>query len=218
MKFHHHRDNDITSGILHVFGIGLSIVALVMLILLAVKQGTVMHVVTFSIFGSGLILLYTISSLYHLIPRRAPRAKSLFQRLDYSMIFIFIAATYTPVCLLKLQGAWGWSIFGVVWGMAIIGVVLKNVFPRMPGWVPAIKYLIMGWIVVIAIVPLWQALSLPALGWIFLGGLFYTVGVIFHGLDKFTPRMKIFGMHEVFHVFVLAGSFSHFWVIYNYLV
>lgn len=212
-----YRSNDITSGVLHAIGIGLAVAALVLMVVYASLYESARKITTVSIFGSGLILLYTASAVYHLLSPKLLRAKTLFWKLDYSMIFVLIAATYTPLCLVGLRGGWGWSIFGINWGLAIVGIALKVSPSRVPIWVYSILYLVMGWLIVIAIQPLRAVLSGTAIGWLVLGGIIYTTGVIFYALEKFLPPIKHFGWHEIFHLFVIAGSFSHFWLMLHYL-
>ena len=213
----HHRSNDIASGIIHAIGLGLAITALVVMVVFAGKSGTAWHVVTAAIFGSGLVLLYGASSLYHLFPNRWRRTKRVFHLLDYSMIYVLIAATYTPLCLTVLQGAWGWSLFWVVWGLAIIGIVLHVTPAKVPTWFAPVLYVLLGWVVLIAGVPLLQAISTQGLVWLVTGGVLYTVGVLFFALHKRFMHWRPFGMHEIFHLFVLGGSASHVWLVLNYI-
>ncbi len=209
--------NEPISSLTHFIGALLSIAGLVLLILFASKYGNVWHIVAFSIFGSSLILLYFASTLYHLIPADK-KIKSVFRRIDHSMIYILIAGTYTPVCLIALRGGWRWSLFGVIWGLAIMGVVYKITTKKISGWIPVIFYILMGWLVLIAFLPLVRALPIKGILWLVMGGVFYTIGTIFFWLDNILPKKKWFGMHEVFHLFVIAGSFSHFWLMLNYIL
>lgn len=218
MQIYHHRSNDITSGILHAIGLGLSIAALILMIIFAGMYGSGREIVAVTIFGSGLICLYTASSLYHLFPPRWKRAKQVFRKLDYSMIFVLIAATYTPICLIGIRGGWGWSLFGISWGFVLIGSLLQISRWRIPFWIYLTMYLSLGWLLLIALNPLLRTFSVPALFWLFFGGAVYTIGVLFCAFDKLIPRLKIFGFHEIFHVFVLGGSFSHFWLVFHYLL
>ncbi|MFZ2979021.1 MAG: hemolysin III family protein, partial [Candidatus Magasanikiibacteriota bacterium] len=146
------------------------------------------------------------------------RIKKIFQRLDYSMIFVLIAGTYTPITLTMPQRVWGWTLFGIIWGLAIIGIMLKIFNIKIKEWLSVSIYLIMGWLLFIALNPLLQWLVPGAFKWLLVGGLFYTVGCVFFMLDKFVPRTKWFGMHEVFHLFVMAGSISHFWLMFKYIL
>lgn len=208
--------NEPTSSITHAVGLGLAIAGLVLLVVFGAIYGTVWHVVSFSIFGASMILAYAASTVYHLIPKTW-RARKIFQKIDHAMIYVLIAGTYTPICLTVLRGGWGWSLFGVVWGIAIIGVILKATI-NMNTTLSTIIYVLMGWIAVVAIYPLIKAMPLGGLFWLFLGGILYTIGVIFFALDLIVPRTRWWGMHEVFHLFVIAGTFSHFWMMFKYLL
>lgn len=211
------QKNEPLSAITHLLATFFSVAGLVLMIIFASLHGTASHVVGFTIFGVSLILLYCVSSLYHFFPQKT-RVKNIFQRLDHAMIFILIAGTYTPILLVMPQRGWGWTIFGVIWGLAVIGATLKGFGVKMNGSFSTIIYIIMGWFILIAIHPLTQWLTVDALKWLFIGGILYTVGCIFFALDKFIPRTRWFGMHEIFHIFVMAGSFSHFWLMIKYIV
>lgn len=206
------------SGLTHLAGALLSIVGLVLLVLKAVNYGDIRHVVSFSIFGASLILLYTASALYHLLPL-SPKGILFLRRIDHMMIFVLIAGTYTPVCLIPLQGGWGYSLLVGVWLLAVVGMVLKIFWMGAPRWISTLLYVVMGWLVVVAFWPLLQTLPLGGLIWMALGGLFYTVGAVFYG-TKWPPNLipGWFGFHEVFHLFVMAGSFSHFWLMDKYIL
>jgi hemolysin III len=214
-------DNEPMSFLTHLVGGLFAVAGLVLLIVEAVGRGTAWHVVSFSIFGSALVLLYLASSLYHVVPKDSPWKKRL-QVLDHSMIFLLIAGTYTPISLVALRGAWGWSIFGAVWGLALFGIVCKAVEDlrhRVPHWIFVVTYAVMGWMAIVAIVPLAQILSGGALALLFTGGGLYTIGILFFALDTLTTRKsRWWGFHELWHLFVLGGSACHFCLIYLYLV
>ena len=213
----HKIDNEPMSSLTHLFGVLLSIAATVLMIVAAVRHGTAWHVVSFSVFGASLILLYLASTVYHSIPK-SHRLKKTFQRIDLSLIFVLIAGSYMPILLVPMRGVWGWTIFGVVWGVALIGVVIQIFKIKHKYWVDVVLYLSMGWIVMIALPILLKTLSPISFAWLLIGGVAYTIGVIFLALDRVVPRSRWFGMHEIFHVFVLAGSFSHFLLMYKYIV
>jgi len=205
----HFRSNDIVSGILHLVGVLLSIAVLVLLVILA--NGPY-QVIGYSLYGVGLILLYGASTLYHLIPPRFSRTKSVFRRLDHAMIYVLIAATYTPVAFLALSGGWKWAIFGVIWGLAFVGLLAKILIVnpgKLSAYASTVLYVVMGWLIVIAIVPLIKGTSTPAFVTLVCGGVAYTLGAVFFALDEIVPKKKHFWMHEIFHVFVLAGSALH---------
>jgi len=205
----HHRTNDITSGVLHLIGALFAVAALAVLIVLGASRGGTWHVVSYSLYGSGLIILYAASSAYHLIPHKFTKTKLLFQHLDHAAIYILIAATYTPITFIALAGGWRWSIFGVIWGLAILGAALKISRLQMLPWLSAVLYLVMGWLITVAFVPLIQSMTAATLWLLVAGGLSYTVGLAFFALDRVLPHKKYFWMHEIFHVFVLGGSTLH---------
>lgn len=194
-----------------------SVAGLTLLVVVAALQAGVWHIVSFSIFGSALVLLYTASSLYHAL-NLSEQGLLRFRRLDHIMIFIMIAGTYTPLCLVPLRGPWGWSLFGIVWGIAILGTVMKIFFIHVPRWVSTAVYLFMGWLCVVVIYPLIKTLEPGCLLWLALGGLFYSVGAVIYGLKRPNPWPGVFGFHEIWHLFVLAGSACHFWVVFHYLM
>lgn len=209
-------DNEPGSAFTHLLGFLLAIAGLVLLVVFAARQGTVWHVVGFTIFGTTLILLYLASTIYHFIPI-THKAKRIMQRVDHAMIYVLIAGSYTPICFVTLRGAWGWSLFGVVWGLAILGIFWKA-FGKMHPVTSTVIYVLMGWLAVVALVPLKESLSTSALAWLFAGGIFYTVGALIFGLERFVPRTKWIGMHEVWHLFVMAGSFCHFWFVLRFVL
>ena len=207
--------NDIMSGLTHFVGALLAVAGLVLLLIRG-HAPSVWYTVSFSIFGVAMILVYTFSTLYHWLPV-GERSMEVLRKLDHIMIFVFIAATYTPVCLVTLQGAWGWSIFGVVWGVTLAGIFLKIFWLDAPRILYTGIYLLMGWVIVVGIWPLVDALGLAGLGWLALGGLFYSLGAVIYAFKWPDPWPGVFGFHEVFHIFILLGSFSHFWMMYFYV-
>jgi hemolysin III len=205
------------SGISHFVGFLLSIAALIILEIYATKYGTPWHIVAFAIFGISLILLYGASSMYHLLPL-SPRGITILRRIDHTMIFVLIAGTYTPICLIPMRGVWGWSLFGIIWGMAIAGIFQALFWIHAPRWFSTSLYLFMGWMVIIAFYPLVLSIPIGGIVWIVLGGMCYTGGAFIYALKKPNPVPGIFGFHEIWHLFVLAGSFCHFWAIFNYVM
>jgi len=198
-----------TAGIFAILGT-------VLLIILSASHKTPWHVVSFSIYGATLILLYAASFSYHIVG--AFRGyKKFFQSIDYAMISILIAGTYTPITLVSLRGAWGWSMFGVIWFMALAGIIVRYTSTLFRAWVPAVYYLLMGWIILIAINPLIKNFSPEALWLLFAGGALYTLGTIFYFLESRIKLSSAFGMHEIFHIFVILGSVSHFIMIYYFI-
>ena len=211
-----HR-NELVSSLTHGIGLIFAIAGLPILLVGAARFGTTWHMVSFSIFGGSLILLYLASVVYHFLSQEN-RFKKLFQKIDHAMIFILIAGTYTPIALVPLRGGFGWSIFGIIWGMAVVGIFLKIIPIKLPQWFSVTFYLVMGWLVIVTIVPLIESLSLYGFLWLFVGGIFYTIGTLFLALEKKFTHLQWFGMHEAFHLFVVAGSASHFWLMYRYIL
>ncbi|MBC8400486.1 MAG: hemolysin III family protein [Candidatus Marinimicrobia bacterium] len=193
---------EIANSITHGIGAALSIAALVLLVVFAALQGDAWRVVGFSIFGSSLFILYLTSTLYHSFTN--PRVKRIFRVLDHSMVFILIAGSYTPITLTVLRGPWGWTLFGLIWGLAIFGIVMKIAFFDRFNALSVVLYILMGWLVVIALKPLLLAAPLGLMIWMGIGGLSYTLGVIFYAWERLPFN------HAVWHLFVLGGSISHF--------
>jgi len=201
------RVKDPFSGFSHLTGAILGVAALIALVVLA--RGKPWHLSAFVIYGASLILLYTASAVYHLIPACPRRTKQL-QICDHIGIYLLIAGTYTPVCLIPLRGSLGWSLFGIVWGIAVAGIAIECAWRTAPHWLSLLLYLVMGWLALVAISPLSHALPAPGLRWLVAGGLLYTVGAVIFALER--PRLwpGIFGAHDLWHVFVLGGSACHF--------
>jgi hemolysin III len=198
----------------HMLGVLLSIVGLVALVV--ESRGDPWQVVGFSIYGASLILLYSASTIYHWL-HLSPRGNDFLRRLDHVAIFILIAGSYTPVCLVTLRGGWGWSLFGVVWSVALAGTVLKLFFKHLPAWATVTLYVGMGWLAVIAIDPLVRSFPATGLMWLLAGGLAYTAGALIYALERPDPFPEVFGHHEIFHIFVLAGSLLHFVFMARYV-
>lgn len=200
---------EILNAITHGIGALLSIAALVLLILKAVFSAPVEYkaqcVVGFTIFGSSLVILYVFSTLYHALPLGA---KKLFGIFDHCSIYILIAGTYTAYCLTALRGAVGWVIFGVIWGLAVVGIALYAVFGSRVRVLSVVTYIPMGWLIIFATKPLSEQLPLLSFRYLIVGGLVYTAGCVFYALKK------IKWMHGVWHLFVLGGSIMHFFSIY----
>ena len=211
------KNHEMFNAITHLAGALLSIVGFIMLVNHASKYGDGWHVVSFSIFGVSLILLYTTSTIYH-FNLLTSRIKPALKRIDHAMIFVLIAGSYTPLCLVVLRGGWGWSLFGVVWGIAIFGIITKALWLKIPMGPTALVYLVMGWLAVIAFYPLIKALPNMGILWLVAGGLSYTIGAIMYSLDKKSPTGRWVNLHGVFHLLVLFGSFSHFWLVFRYIL
>ena len=213
---------DPVSGFTHTAGAVGSIAALVLLAYSAAKYGELpWDVVSFTIFGASLILLYTFSSLHHLLNLQETGTRVM-RKFDHIMIYILIAGSYTPICLGPLRGGWGWSVFGVVWGIAILGIVLTASYKKTPRVLRTGTYIFMGWVCLVAIYPMIKAFNeagaLSSLWWLLAGGIFYTIGGVIYALKWPKIENKYFGFHEIFHIFVMLASFCHFWFVFKYLV
>ena len=196
------KGEEIANAITHGIGVVLSISALTMLIIFASLYGSAMHIVSFTIYGITMVLLYTSSTLVHSFP--AGKVKDLFEIVDHSSIYLFIAGTYTPFVLLALPPKLGWTLFGVVWGIAIGGVIFKAFFTKKFLFASTLIYIVMGWIIVFAWEPLVEVLPMTGLILLITGGVLYTVGTIFYVWRGFPYH------HMIWHLFVLAGSVVHF--------
>lgn len=194
----------------HLIGALLAATGAVWLVVLATTSGDVWKVVSTSIYGSTLVVLYSISTIYHSV---RGRVKAILRKLDHLSIYLLIAGSYTPFCLISLRGPWGWSLFGVVWTLAVVGM-LQEIKPRSEARVMSLViYALMGWIVLIAIEPLLASLGLAGFLWLAAGGLFYTVGIIFFAFDG-----RFRHWHGIWHLFVIAGSLMHFIAILFYVI
>ena len=200
---------EIAHSITHGIGAGLSIAGLTLLVALAVLYGNVYQVVSFSIYGATLILLYLASTLYHGF--RNPRLKRVFKVFDHASIYLLIAGTYTPFLLVGLRGRWGWTFLIIIWGLAILGVSFKALFIDRFHKLSVLAYILMGWLSVVMIKELLINISLGGLIWLGVGGVIYMVGVIFYALQKIPY------MHVVWHFFVLGGSICHYIAVLLYL-
>lgn len=180
------------------------------LIVLACLKGNAWHIVSFSLYGGTLILLYLTATLYHSL--RRPGAKRVFEVLDHASIFLLIAGTYTPFTLVTLRGAWGWSLFGVVWGLGILGIVYKSFFTGRHGLFSTSIYIGLGWMAVLALKPLMAALPAGGLVLLILGGISYSLGTVFYHREKF------YYSHAIWHLFVLVGSVSHYFAVLFYVL
>jgi hemolysin III len=199
---------EVFNSVTHGIGVLLSIAALVLLVITAVGKGNTWHVVSFSIYGGTMVLLYLSSTLYHSFTKE--RIKNLFARFDHAAIFLLIAGTYTPFLLTALRGTFGWVLFGIIWGVALVGVVIRSIYLTRFRKLMVAMYLVMGWMFVVAVGPMIKNLPQISIIFLFLGGIFYSVGVIFY-----VKRNIKYG-HGIWHLFVLAGSIMHFFaVIYS---
>lgn len=204
------------NGLTHLLGAIVSAAGLAALVAAAVARGSARHTVAFAIFGTSLVAMYTASALYHSLPL-SPRGLRIFRRVDHMMIYVLIAGTYTPVCLVLLRGRLGIGLLAAVWALAAVGVALKVAWIHAPRWLSTLLYLAMGWIAVLVAPPLLAAAPAGFFGWLLAGGLFYSVGAVVYGTKWPNVAPGVFGSHELWHLFVMAGSFSHYWAMLTYL-
>jgi len=201
---------EIANSVTHGVGTVLSIAGLAVLATFASLYGNAWHIVACSLFGATLVLSYTTSTLYHSIQR--PRAKRVLRMLDHSAIFLLIAGTYTPFMLVNLNGPWGWSLFGTIWGLAVLGIAFQATMLRRWASLSTALYVAMGWVVVIAIKPLLASVAAGGMVLLVLGGAAYTAGVGFYVWRRLPYN------HMIWHIFVLAGSILHFFAVLFYVI
>ncbi len=194
----------------HAIGLVLSVVALVLLVVYSSLYGNAWHITSFAIFGASLIVLYAASTFYHY--SKSPKLRSRLNIFDHASIYILIAGTYTPFTLVVLKGWIGWTIFGVSWGLAITGVVLKLFYTGKYDKISTIAYVLMGWVIIFALKPLINNFPLKGLLWLLAGGIFYTVGAVLYSFKNIKYN------HAIFHIFVLLGSFCHFMAVFFYVL
>ena len=199
------------SGLTHLAGAIFAIVALCIMSVQAALHGTTWHTVSFAIFGSCMLLMFSSSALYHLVKANDDVIRWL-KRVDHMAIFLMIAGSYTPICLIPLNGIVGWSLLAAVWTLAIAGIVLKMVWLSAPRFLSTGIYLLMGWLVLFA-APALDRLPDAAMNWMLYGGISYSIGAIIYALKWPDPWPKWFGFHEIWHLFVMGGAFCHFWAI-----
>jgi hemolysin III len=194
----------------HLIGALLALAGAVVLIVLGALSGDVWKIVSFSIYGTTLVLLYSFSTLYHNASRGS--FKHVMQKLDHNSIYLLIAGSYTPFTLVSLRGPWGWSLFGVVWGLALFGMVQELWFASKSRWLSMVIYILMGWVALVAVVPMIHVLSWAGFLWVAAGGVAYTIGIYFFLNDE-----KFAYWHGIWHLFVIAGSALHFYAVVRYV-
>ncbi len=197
------------NGYSHLLGTVLAVAGAASLIVYGSLYGDVWKIVSFAIYGAALILLFGFSTLYH---STKGRAKNIFRKLDHSAIYLLIAGTYTPFTLVTLRGPWGWSLFGVVWGLAIIGLAQELTIARGQRWGSLVIYIVMGWLAVIGVVPMIEALTWKGFLWVAFGGVIYTLGTVFYFFDD-----KFKHWHGIWHLFVLGGAAIHYFAIFAFV-
>ena len=206
------------SAITHFIGMIMAIFAATPLLIKAAREPDMVHVVSLSIFIGSMILLYAASTTYHTLDI-SEKWNKILKKIDHMMIFILIAGSYTPVCLIVLGGRTGLGLFTLVWGIALAGIIIKAFWINCPKWFSSILYIAMGWICVLAFTQIINALPLKAFAWLLAGGIVYTIGGIIYALKLpiFNSKHKNFGSHEIFHLFVMGGSICHFIVMYGFI-
>lgn len=206
------------NSLTHLFGTLFSIVAFLVLFTFALFNGTLFDVLTFSVFGISLIFAYLVSTLYHSVSASRVKLKMFLRKLDQAMIYIFIAGTYTPFAIILLRSAFGLTLLGAVWVLAVIGVAVKLTARKLPWWFTMTSYILMGGMAVFALPLVADYITFYGVVWILAGGVFYAAGGALFGIEMFFPQVRLVAVHETFHVLVMLGSFAHFWVILNYIL
>lgn len=207
---HYTLGEEIFSAVTHGLGALFGVAALVYMVVMSALGHAPLSVVSGAIYGATLIILFTMSTLYHAISNQT--AKFVFRVLDHTTIFLLIAGTYTPIALVSLHGALGWTIFGVQWGVAALGITLNAISIEKFKVFSMIGYIVSGWMILVAALPMYRAMDIRGIWWLFLGGVLYTVGIIFYALKK------IKYMHSVWHIFVLFGAVAHFFCVAFYVL
>jgi hemolysin III len=197
------------NSISHLVGAGFALAGAVWLVVLAGLVADPWKITAFSIYGTTLFALYLFSTLYHAL---RGRAKNVLRKFDHCSIYLLIAGSYTPFALVSLRGPWGWSLFGTVWGLALVGIAQEIWHARGARVLSLVIYVLMGWLALVAVVPLWRSLTPAGFGWLAAGGLLYTLGIVFYATDH-----KLRHGHGVWHLFVLGGSSCHFFTVLHYV-
>lgn len=214
MKF---KIKDPGSAITHFIGLILALFAAAPLLIKAAADDR-LHLVSLSIFIVSMILLYAASTTYHTLDI-SPNVNRILKKIDHMMIFILIAGTYTPICLIVLGDRTGWGMLALVWGIAIAGIIIKAFWIYCPKWFSSVLYIAMGWVCVLAFTKIVNSLPRAAFGWLLAGGIIYTIGGIIYALKLpiFNSRHEYFGSHEIFHLFVMGGSICHYILMYRFV-
>jgi len=215
MKF---KIKDPGSAITHFIAMILALIATTPLLIKAAREPDHLHILALAVFIVSMVMLYAASTTYHTLDI-SPKVNSLLRKIDHMMIFILIAGTYTPVCMIVLGDKTGWNLLALVWGIALGGIIIKACWITCPKWFSSLLYIAMGWVCVLAFTKIVQALPAAAFGWLLAGGIIYTVGGIIYALKLpiFNSRHKYFGSHEIFHLFVMGGSLCHYIMMYQFV-
>ena len=206
------------SALTHFIAMILALCAASPLLIKAAQEPGSSHVLALTVFITSMILLYAASTIYHTLDI-SPKINRMLRKADHMMIFILIAGTYTPICLITLKGPVGYGLLALVWGIAIVGIVIKGFWIYCPKWFSSVLYIAMGWVCVLAFTQIMNALPRAAFLWLLAGGIIYTIGGVIYALKLpiFNSKHKNFGSHEIFHLFVMGGSFCHFIVMYAFV-
>lgn len=215
MKF---KPKDPGSAITHFIGMLMAAFSAIPLMIKAATEPGSIHIISLAVFIISMILLYAASTIYHSL-NLSEHANKVLRKIDHMMIFVLIAGTYTPICLIVLKGRIGITLCALVWSIAIIGIVIKALWITCPKWFSSVLYIGMGWVCVLAFTQLLNSLPMAAFGWLLAGGIIYTIGGVIYALKVpfFNSKHKNFGSHEIFHLFVMAGSACHFILMYQYI-
>lgn len=206
------------NGFTHLAGAVLGFIGLLFMVVKGAQSLTsTIEILSLIIFGVSMILLYATSATYHMVIANDHMIAWL-RKLDHSMIYVLIAGTYTPFCIITLQGTIGWSLFVIIWLTAISGVLFKLIWFHSPRWLSTLLYIVMGWFIIFAIAPLSANLALPGIIWLIAGGVIYTIGGVIYAVKPKWLESKYLGFHEIFHLFILAGSLTHFISVYFYVI
>ena len=207
------------SAITHFIGMLMAIFAAVPLLIKAANEPSRIYIISITVYAISLILLYAASTIYHTF-NKSERVNTILKKIDHMMISVLIAGSYTPICLLVLKGKLGAILLSVVWGIAIVGILIKAFWVYCPKWISSVLYIGMGWTCVLAFTQILNSLSPSAFGWLLAGGIIYTIGGVIYALKLpiFNTKHKYFGSHEIFHLFVMGGSVCHFILMYVFIL
>jgi hemolysin III len=205
------------NSLTHLSGAILSIVGLVFMLYKSIINHSPFQIVSAIIFGVSLILLYSASTVYHWV-FSSEKLYTILRKIDHSMIYILIAGTYTPICLNTIRGPIGYTLLAIIWGLALVGIVMKFFWLNAPRWLYTLFYLILGWMAIFFIVPIYKSIALPGFILLLAGGIFYTVGATVYATKLPFLKTKHLGFHEIFHIFIILGSVSHFLMINGYVL
>jgi hemolysin III len=215
----HFKIKDPGSAITHFIGMLMAMFAATPLIIRSLRAPDTIHVLSLTVFIVSMILLYAASTTYHTFNSSSAHVNKILKKIDHCMIFVLIAGSYTPICLVVLHGRTGYILLSIVWGIAFLGIIFKLCWVTCPKWISSVLYIAMGWACVLAFTQILNALPKAAFNWLLAGGIIYTIGGIIYALKLpiFNTKHKNFGSHEIFHLFVIAGSICHFIMMFNYI-